>query len=295
MRSLILILACLSLITSSQAAEKQTTKNEQIEQRLKIQKERLINIEEQVSLKRQQIDEWYSQQLIELRLLALRKAKQIKLSYRELWTEFSKMSEQTPQFDTYYKMNDEIPNAYGYFKNTNILFLRDVETYELRAALSDSFFMSQLADLLLDNNFRECLMELANGSGYNPQSFLIRTEARRLLYFVNDFNSKLTFLNDRRKAKLNALEQWEKDLRADVRRVMSEIKTEPEEINGVVSAVIYNQKTPLCMIDGSDKIFKPGDKAGNITIRNIYADRVEFTKDGQRWSQEIGEPANAAW
>ena len=295
MRSLILILACLSLITSSQAAEKQTTKNEQIEQRLKIQKERLINIEEQVSLKRQQIDEWYSQQLIELRLLALRKAKQIKLSYRELWTEFSKMSEQTPQFDTYYKMNDEIPNAYGYFKNTNILFLRDVETYELRAALSDSFFMSQLADLLLDNNFRECLMELANGSGYNPQSFLIRTEARRLLYFVDDFNSKLTFLNDRRKAKLNALEQWEKDLRADVRRVMSEIKTEPEEINGVVSAVIYNQKTPLCMIDGSDKIFKPGDKAGNITIRNIYADRVEFTKDGQRWSQEIGEPANAAW
>lgn len=295
MRSLILILACLSLITSSQAAEKQTTKNEQIEQRLKIQKERLINIEEQVSLKRQQIDEWYSQQLIELRLLALRKAKQIKLSYRELWTEFAKMSERTPQFDTYYKMNDEIPNAYGYFKNTNILFLRDVETYELRAALSDSFFMSQLADLLLDNNFRECLMELANGSGYNPQSFLIRTEARRLLYFVNDFNSKLTFLNDRRKAKLNALEQWEKDLRADVRRVMSEIKTEPEEINGVVSAVIYNQKTPLCMIDGSDKIFKPGDKAGNITIRNIYADRVEFTKDGQRWSQEIGEPANAAW
>ena len=49
------------------------------------------------------------------------------------------------------------------------------------------------------------------------------------------------------------------------------------------------------MIDGIDKIFKPGDRTENITIENIYVDRVEFTKDGRKWTQDVGKPANAAW
>jgi len=295
MRLLISIPFLMLLVTLSQAAEKQIGQNEQIEQRLKIQEERLVNIEEQVSLKYQQIEDWYSRSLTDLRQLALRKAKQIKLSDRALWVEYAKMSEQTPQFDTYFKMNNYIPNAYGYFMNTTTIFLRDVETYKLRDAFSESFFLSSTADLLLDTGFRKCLIDLANGSAYNPQSLSIRREARKLLHLANEFASKLTNLNNRKKVKLNALEQWEKYLRADVLRVMSEIQAEPEKINGIVSAIIYNEKTPLCMINGSDKIFKPGDRAGSITIRNIYTDRVEFTKDGQRWTQEIGEPANAAW
>ena len=63
----------------------------------------------------------------------------------------------------------------------------------------------------------------------------------------------------------------------------------------MVSAVICNDNTQLCMIDGYDRILKTGDKINNITIQNIYSDRVEFIKDGQRWTQEVGKPANDAW
>lgn len=304
MRLLISTLAFLLLVTSSQAAENQIGQNNQIEQRLKIQQQRLIDIEEQVSLKRQQIEDWYARRFTELRQLAQRKAKQLTLSDRALWTEFIKMNEQKTQFGTYFKMstptslrlNGQIPNAFGHYMKTTTAFLKDMEILGLRAALEDSFFLIAAADLLMDENFRMRLADLADGSAYNPQSLLIRREARKLLHLANEFKTELRLLEDRRNVKLAALEQWEKDLRADVHRVMSAIKAEPEKINmGVVSAIIYNEKTPLCMIDGTDRIFKPGDETGNVTIRNIYTDRVEFTKEGQKWTQEVGEPAGAAW
>ena len=283
MKSLILILICLLLITPSKAAEQQIVQTEQIEQRIKIQEQRLTNIKEQVSMKQKQIEDWYFRRLTELRQLAQRKAKQLKLDDRALWTEFVKMNEQTPQFDTYFKISTTI-------------FTRDAKSYELHAAMLDSYFLSSTADLLLNNDFRNMLIYLANGSSYNPEDFLIRKQARKLLQFANEFDIRLQILNKQRDIKLAAVEQGEKDLRADIFRVMNEIKTESEKIDtGMVSAVIYNDNTQLCMIDGYDRILKTGDKINNITIQNIYSDRVEFIKDGQRWTQEVGKPANDAW
>lgn len=296
MRTLIITLACLLLATPSQAEGKTIAQAEQTEQQLRIQEERLKNIEEQASTERQQIEVWYRRSLIELRQLAERKAKQLKLDNRSLWIEFVKMNEQTSQFDTYFKMNDQIPNAYGYFMNTTTVFLRDVETFELRAALADSYFLSAAANLLMDKNFRRRLADLADGSAYNPQSLPIRSEARKLLHFVNEYESRLAALQDRRTAKLAGVEQWKQGLKADVLRVMREIKAAPEKVNkGVVSAIICNQKSQLCMVDGIDRILKEGDSIGNIVIVKIYPDQVEFARGSQKWAQLVGKPASDAW
>jgi hypothetical protein len=161
MRSLILTLACLILITPSFAAENQ------IEQRLQTQQERLKNIDEQASMKRQQIEDWYTRSFIEIRQLAERQAKQLKLSDRALWTEFIKMYEQTPQFDSYFKKTITM--------KTTTTFTRNAKSYELRAALMDSYFLCTTADLLMDNNFRQLLINISNGSAYNSQDLLIRS------------------------------------------------------------------------------------------------------------------------
>ncbi len=277
MRLLTVVLACLIFITPSQAAENQ------IEQRLQIQQGRLKNIEEQASMKRLQIEDWYLRSFSEIRQLAERQAKQLQLNDRAIWTEFAKMNEQTPQFDTY-------------FKKSSLIFTRDTKSYEFHAALADSYFLSSAADLLMDDHFRKLLINLSNGSAYNPQSFLTRIQARKLLYFANEFESMLTNLQDRKKAKLTAIEQWRQDLRADVLRIMREIKTGPEKVNvGVVSAIIYNQKDSLCMVDGTDRMLKEGDSIGSVAIVKIYPEQVEFIKNGQKWTQEVSKPANAAW
>ena len=303
MKRVVITLISLLIITPSQAEEKTIGPVESTQ--LKIQEERLKHIEEQASIERQQIEAWYKRQLSELRQLAERKVKQLKPDNRALWTEFIKMHGQTSEFDTYFKMNDQIPHAYSYFMNTTIsspiattstIFIRNIETFELRVALANSYFLSAAANLLLDQNFRKRLADLADGSAYNPQSLLVRKEARKLLYVVDEFQSKLAALQVRRDAKLTAVERREQHLRADILRVIQEIKAAPGRVNeGIVSAIAYRPSSPVCMIDGIDKILQEGDSIGNIEVVKIYPDHVEFAKGSQTWTQQVGKPANDAW
>jgi hypothetical protein len=285
MRSLILILTCLILVAPCKAVGKRPrfVGADQIEQRIKIQQERLKDIDEQVSKERQTTEKWYTRQLADLQRLAARQAKQLILSKRMLWTEFV-------------KMNNQITYADSYFSNVARTFVGDTKAFELRAALVDSYFLDVVADLLMDNDFRKLLTGLADGSGYNPQSLLIRSEARKLLRLVEEFDSQRLRLQDRRSAKLNALAQREKDMRTDVFRVVGEIKRLPKAPNlGIVNVISYEEKDAVCMVEGSDKILRAGDMIGNITVMEIRKNRVEFAKDSQRWIQAVGQPANSAW
>jgi len=283
MKTAILTLACLLLATACQAAEKQPAAEAQIEARLKIQQQRLKDIEEMAVSERQAIEQWYARQLTELRQLAQRQARQLILSQRMLWTEFIKMNSQLPFGDTY-------------FSNTARTFVSDTEAFELRAAMIDSYFLSTAANLLLDHEFCKLLTDLSNGSGYNPQNLLIRSESRKLLRLAKEFESDLMRLENRRNDRLAGLEQWEKGLREHVYKVMREIKALPETPDlGVVSAISYDKKGPLCMIDGVDKVLQPGDTIQNVTVARIHQDRVEFAKDSRRWVQAIGQAANPAW
>jgi len=296
MKTAILTLACLLLSTVCQAADVQLDQEEQIKQRVKIQQERLKDIEELAASERQAIEQWYACQLAELRQLAQRQAKQLILSKRMLWTEFIKMNNETPHADTYFKMNDQIPFAHGYFNNTASIFIKDIKTFELREAMIDSYFLNEAANLLLDSKFSELLTDLSNGSAYNPQNLLIRSEARKLLRLAKEFESELMRLENRRNDRLAALEQWEKGLKEHVYKVMREIKALPETPElGVVSAISCDQKGAICMIDGVDKVLQPSDTIQNVTVVRIHQDRVEFAKAGQRWTQKIGESANPAW
>jgi hypothetical protein len=215
------------------------------------------------------------------------------------------MHEQTSPFDTYFKMNDRIPNASNYYMNTTLdspiattstILIRNTETFNLRAAMVDSYFLNTVTNLLLNPNFHKRLVELADGSAYNSQSLLIRKDARQLLHIVDEFQTKLKTLQNRKTAKLAALEQQRQSLRADVLRVIQDIKAGPETVNeGTISAIMYSQNSPLCMIDGIDNILREGDSIGNIVIVKIQPDHVQFAREGQKWTQQVGKAASDFW
>ncbi len=54
-----------------------------------------------------------------------------------------------------------------------------------------------------------------------------------------------------------------------------------------VSSIAYNQNGALAFIN--DEMVPEGGTVDGLTILKIHQDSVEFEKDGQRWTQRVGE------
>ncbi|MHC4476235.1 MAG: hypothetical protein ACYTEL_11355 [Planctomycetota bacterium] len=65
-----------------------------------------------------------------------------------------------------------------------------------------------------------------------------------------------------------------------------------ESTRGVVSGVLYSDD-PSALID--TQILKAGDAIHGVTIVKILEDRVEFEKNGRRWTQQVGEIPAPEW
>jgi len=63
--------------------------------------------------------------------------------------------------------------------------------------------------------------------------------------------------------------------------------------NGVVTAIVYNEENPSAVI--GDKVVHQGDIINGVKVVGIYRDRVEFDKDGTKWSQKIRERPAKGW
>ena len=62
---------------------------------------------------------------------------------------------------------------------------------------------------------------------------------------------------------------------------------------GVVKGILYTGINSSVMID--NQILEEGDTIYGTTIEKIYPKKVEFTKNGKRWSQRICEHPNPEW
>ena len=299
MRTPILILVCLVLATACQAAKKQVGRQEQIKQqakleeqkeinqRLKSQEERLQEIKESAAMQRQGIEDWYEYRLAELQERTKEKARKLKKPIALVWAEFI-------------NENKQIPYADGYFSKTHPTFVRDRKIYKLRVALSDRYFLGAAQNFLMDEEARKLLDAIVN-SGVSDATIskgsLIWKEARKVFVAMKKLESELIRIQSRKKFLLAQLNQWEKDLREDVFRVMREIKAQPETPElGVVSAISYGPNQAFVMIDGTDReLIYQGSKINNVKVVKIKRDKVEFEKNGKKWMQGIGEAANPAW
>jgi hypothetical protein len=63
------------------------------------------------------------------------------------------------------------------------------------------------------------------------------------------------------------------------------IATQPK---GTVTGIVYSIDKPLALID--KQVVYEGDTINGAKVIKIHKDKVEFEKDGNRWTQEVGVP-----
>jgi hypothetical protein len=64
-------------------------------------------------------------------------------------------------------------------------------------------------------------------------------------------------------------------------------------IQKVITCILYTEKNPSVIID--HKILYEGDIIYGAKIAQIYKDKVEFEKNGQKWTQNVGEAPSPEW
>ncbi len=78
-----------------------------------------------------------------------------------------------------------------------------------------------------------------------------------------------------------------KDTKKDV------VYDRPEPRFGVVTAILYCEDAPTILIE--DQMLHEGDAIHEVTVEDITADKVQFSKQGEKWEQRVQEPAKPEW
>lgn len=192
-------------------------------------------------------------------------------------------------------------------------FLMNKEAKRLLATMADIYSLGKTPHFLVDEKARQIgrkPLKIAPVLGTKKLSKEIRLVVKwirqidvdvrkgvsKLLVIMREFESKAIHLKNLKKIYLAELEQLENDQKEDVFRVMREIKAQLETLEvGVVSAINYDDREAFCMIDGVDEaIIYPGGTINSVKVVKIHRNKVEFEKDGKKWVQVIGKPANPA-
>jgi len=258
-----------------------------INAQLTAQYERLNQIDRFVSTERRQIERRHQYALDELlQDYAMRFQRSDMFRRRGdeelLWIEFFE----------FLKVATHEPQRVSSFSDILSPFVIDAEAHALRRELLDSYFLLVTRTFLTDSPTFELLGEMAYGNTHSP---LVRRKARRLLKIMEEFTARLEALEKRRATNLSVLEQTQKRLKNDVHRMIRQRKTRlAQQTDGTISAIGYDQKNPICMIDGVRGVLKPGSTITNGVLKgakvlNINRFNVEFEKDGAIWTLKIGQ------
>lgn len=255
--------------------------------RVRIQQDRLPQIEQMARQEREQVEQWYKRQHAgALQEDALEAAAGLSQAQRTLWVEFAKMH----QYELY---------APGYFDASYYVFPFRPDAALLRYAMDEEYYVSEMTRLLWSEGFRQKLTQIVNEHWEGP---LLQREASHLLVLMDSLDATLKrHLQQRdteRHARLDAVSQQEGDLQEQVRTISDYLKKaeqrKPQQ--GAVEAVAYSpQSGYFCMIEGIDEVLRPGDRVRGVRVVRIDPEKVQFTRDGFAWTQDLGAPAQPHW
>ncbi len=310
MKALITLLASLMIISTCMADTDQ-----QIQWRLDAQQARLVAIEKDIAAERASIGEWHARQLSNLRLAAEREARMLLASERVLMTALTTSSADAPLLVR--RMGHYLPTKGRYmpeavaifhresqetpagFQRENEVFNGDSKTVKrLYDAMEYRVFLDHMTNLLLNENFRGLLGHMASSNEVkDADSNLLRSEARRLIAVMDRLDREAQYIEKTKASRLAALEEKANRLKADVRRVMHEIKTPPAAAKiGKIGAICMTNTGAFCMIDGVNGLVAKGAKIGDsVTVIDISEDKVTFQKVGSTWQQKVGQAPAAQW
>ncbi len=73
-------------------------------------------------------------------------------------------------------------------------------------------------------------------------------------------------------------------------RAVRETRTPPK---GLVTGIVRSRDSSTAVI--GTQVVREGDTIDGVTIVRIHDDKVEFEKQGQRWTQKLNEPPGKQW
>jgi hypothetical protein len=258
-----------------------------LEQRIRIQQERLPQIEQMAKQEREQAEQWYPRERNEsAQYVARETAARFPLAERLRWIEYARM------------YADRLSTVY-YFGTPYFNHPFTERAIWLSYAMVEEYTISEMADLLQSESFRAKLTQVEDGYWELP---ILRREARRLLDLMDTLNVELTMsvqqLERNKAARLEEVSQQEKGLQEQVRTILDYLRQSgqrPPQL-GVVEAVGYSPQTGYyCMVEGIDRVLQPGDTARGVRVVSIDAQKVAFAKNGTTWAQGLGTPAQPPW
>ena len=285
-------------------------------ERIATQETRLGEIEASAAQETEQVEQWYTQRCAErTRTISRREAARIGYADRLRWVEFMKMHRGQSHPDAYFDAS-----SYGFVISPSV--------HRLRLAMEQEYLLTEMADLLVSDDFFEKLTQIVEERWDTPLPTLrsegrlvpsllpllskerwdasllplLREEARRLLDVVvpvrRELTAELRHLENARRARLDATMEWERDLKEQVHGILEYLRqSESRQAQvGVVESIGYcPQSGYFCMVEGVDRVLGMGDTIGGIRVLSINREKVEFAKNGTTWAQQLGAPPEPHW
>lgn len=257
MKTLILIFSCLLLVMPSQAAEKQ--------QQLEGHNQQLEEIEKYIARRHREIENYYTQQLIELKQRSQTEIRLLEVADKPVYASLAAQAEVA-------KVVLHI-NNYGY---------RAPWCFEAKTER-----MLQLKD---DFDEHESYGDFADSIKKSPKRFAVVQSwiAERKNQILAKLEWETVKLEQRKQYALTVgLAQLEKQLKEDA------LKPEPAVTYGLVTGILYSADKPSAIVDR--KIVHEGDTIHGVTVVKIFRDKVVFEKKGRGWDQKVQETPEAYW
>jgi hypothetical protein len=258
MKTLILIFSCLLLVIPSQAAEE----HQQNQQQLKDPNQRLEEIEKYIACRHREMENYYADQLIELKQRAEAEIRLLEVADKPVYASLAAQAEVA-------KMVLHIDN-YGY----RALWYLIAETER----------MLQLKDE------HESYGGFEDSIKKSPKRFAVTQSriAERKSEILAKLEQETAELERQKNYALTvALPELEKRLKQDL------LKPEPEPTHGLVTGIVYSADKSSAIVDR--QIVHEGDVIHGATVVKIYKDKVKFSKSGKSWEQKVQQTPEVYW
>jgi len=255
-------------------------------QRIAAQEARLPQIETQAVQDQNQVEQWFQVRRAEVeREIPRQAAALLSLPQRELWVQYADLYLDRPYAPACFNAG-----------------FSDYWTAVVGNAMIQEYLISEMADLLVSREFEQKLEQIVGERLEAPWLRPLRDQAVDLLGLVKEVRARsateLKRLENQKQARLDAIMEWENDLKEQVRGILEYLRqrgSRPAEF-GVVESVGYCPDSGYyCVVEGVDKALTVGDTVGAVRVRRIDREKVEFARDGTTWTQALGAPPRPFW
>jgi type II secretory pathway component PulC len=99
-----------------------------------------------------------------------------------------------------------------------------------------------------------------------------------------------------RQNEIDKMVMQEKSKKSYLPVVFHSITREPmPKTLGLVKGILYSENKSSIVISDKNSIVYEENSIYGATIVKIHKDKVEFAKNGQRWTQKVGETPSPEW